>query len=383
MNDRPTLKTKTYTGLGNLPERYGKLFAEAAERSFFLSLPWFRTLESIVLGRNEQSQIIGVESDEPSAAALGALVVKVRGADRRFFSTRTVDSLTNYYSSYFAPILTRTFGSPDPLVKMIVAELQSRTLQWDVLNLRPLDFSLPGVQSLRLAMEASGLKTQTYFCFGNWYLNVNGRSYAEYFKSLPSVIRKNVPYYKRRLEKSSRVKIRIYTGLENLETAIDDYETIYNSSWRDREGYPAFIRALISMAAEEGWLRLGVFYIDDEPAAAQLWIVHGQVASIYKICYAEKFAKSSVGSVLTTHMMEHVLDSDKVLEVDYLTGDDNYKSNWMSDRRERWGIIAFNPTTLLGNLNAVKHIGGKTLKAKFETLRHNITASLKGLPAGR
>jgi hypothetical protein len=35
-------------------------------------------------------------------------------------------------------------------------------------------------------------------------------------------------------------------------------------------------------------------------------------------------------------MLEHALGGDKVSEVDYLTGDDNYKSNWMSHRRERW-----------------------------------------------
>jgi hypothetical protein len=382
VNSKLMLKARTYTGIGNLPERYGEQFAEASQDSFFLSLPWFRTLESIVLGHNELAQIIGVESDEPSDAALGALVLKISEDGRRFFSPRTVDSLTNYYSSYFAPILTRNSWSPDQVVRMIVGELKSRSPQWDILNIRPLDLSLAGVQSLHLAMEASGLKTQTYFCFGNWYLNVNGRSYAEYFKDLPSVIRKNVPYYKRRLEKTARVRVQIYTGLKDLEAAIDDYETIYNSSWRDREGYPGFIRAFIRTAAEEGWLRLGVFYIDDEPAAAQLWIVHGRVASIYKICYAEKFAKSSVGSVLTTHMLEHALDRDKVSEVDYLTGDDSYKSNWMSDRRERWGIMAFNPTTVLGKLSTLKHIGGKILKAKLGAFAHNVTAPFRGLHAG-
>src|SRR6266576_4421050 len=150
------LKAKTYTGLGNLPERYGELFAEASQDNFFLSLPWFRTLESTVLGRNELAQVIGIESDESSNAALGALVLKVSNDTRRFFSPRTVDSLTNYYSSYFAPILARSSASPDQLVRTIVGELKSRSPQWDVLNIRPLDLSLSGVQCLQLAMEASG-----------------------------------------------------------------------------------------------------------------------------------------------------------------------------------------------------------------------------------
>ena len=64
-------------------------------------------------------------------------------------------------------------------------------------------------------------------------------------------------------------------------------------------------------------------------------------------------------------MLEHALDGDKVSEVDYLTGDDNYKSNWMSHRRERWGIMAFNPASFLGKLSILKHIGGKTVKARL------------------
>ena len=172
------------------------------------------------------------------------------------------------------------------------------------------------------------------------------------------------------LKKQRASEPNIYTHLEDLDAATRDYETIYNSSWRDSEGYPNFIRGLIRTAAEQGWLRMGVFYIDDEPAAAQLWIVHGGFASIYKICYAEKFAKFSVGSILTADMLEHVLDIDRVREVDYLTGDDSYKANWMSHRRERWGIMAFNPKTIRGNLGILRHIGGKSLKTKVERILH-------------
>ena len=98
------------------------------------------------------------------------------------------------------------------------------------------------------------------------------------------------------------------------------------------------------------------------------WIVHGGVASIYKICYAEKFAKLSVGSVLTARLLEHVLDVDRVTEVDYLSGDDTYKANWMSDRRERWGIMAFNPETLWGRAGIIRHIVGRNLKVSWDSL---------------
>jgi CelD/BcsL family acetyltransferase involved in cellulose biosynthesis len=102
------------------------------------------------------------------------------------------------------------------------------------------------------------------------------------------------------------------------------------------------------LCAERGWLRLGIAYYDNEPVAAQLWIVSHGRAVIYKLAHDEKVAKLSVGTVLTAFLMAHVLDVDKVREVDYLIGDDSYKKDWMSYRRERWGIVAYNPCSVAG-----------------------------------
>jgi CelD/BcsL family acetyltransferase involved in cellulose biosynthesis len=67
--------------------------------------------------------------------------------------------------------------------------------------------------------------------------------------------------------------------------------------------------------------------------------------------------------------MEYAFDVDRVSEVDYLTGDDPYKKQWMSHRRERWGIMAFNPWTLRGCLTMAKNIGGHALKQNYLNLK--------------
>jgi Acetyltransferase (GNAT) domain len=365
------LGTKTYFGLASLPTLYSRLFEEAGQESFFLTLPWFLNFEKTVLARDEVVEIIGVERKDQNNMPIGALVLKVKKR-RSGLSPLNIDSLTNYYTSYFAPALAHDCKELKSVAGMFAHEIHSRKGVWDVLNVRPVDLSSPAIRHFRFALEDLGIRTQPYFCFGNWYLNVGGRSYAEYFKGLPSVVRKNVPYHKRRLERFARSKILTYEGTDHLESCIRDYEAVYNSSWRNAEGYPNFIRGLIRIAAENGWLRLGVLYVDDEPAAAQLWIVHAGVASIYKIGYAEKFAKWSVGSILTAHLLEYVLDVDQVKEVDYLTGDDAYKANWMSDRRERWGIMAFNGRTLWGKAGFVRHIGGKALKSRWQSFSREL-----------
>jgi CelD/BcsL family acetyltransferase involved in cellulose biosynthesis len=158
------------------------------------------------------------------------------------------------------------------------------------------------------------------------------------------------------------LRVEIVTNGDHLADTIAAFEQVYNASWKTPEPYPQFIPGLIRMCAEQGWLRMGIAYIDDVPAAAQLWIVYQGIASIYKLAYDEKFSAESVGSILTSRLMQHVIDIDKVRQVDFLSGDDPYKKDWMSHRRERRGIIAYNLRTAYGLLGALRHMGGKLRK---------------------
>jgi hypothetical protein len=69
--------------------------------------------------------------------------------------------------------------------------------------------------------------------------------------------------------------------------------------------------------------------------------------------------------------MQHVIEVDKVKEVDYLIGDDPHKQFWMSHRRERWGIVAYNPRTLMGALGLIREVLGRCVKPILLGLKGN------------
>lgn len=278
--------------------------------------------------------------------------------------------LSNYYSSLYAPLVWPASGtqvipeaSEVALWQGLGQAMRQHPARWPVLMFDPLDPQASFFRHWTMALRQAGYAVDRYFCFGNWYLQVAGRSFAVYSDSLPSPLRHSIARGQRRLTRQGawHVDIQQQPGA-SLETAIDDFVTVYQKSWKGPEPNRRFIPALARMAAAQGWLRLGVLRLDGQAIAAQLWLVKGAKASIFKLAYITGFERFSAGSVLTAALMRQVIDVDQVQEVDYLTGDDAYKRDWMSHRRERWGIVAFDRRTVLGLWAWLRHWIGQKIK---------------------
>jgi len=357
----------TYAGFADLPEKYQPFFAENATESFFLSLPWFRNFCATALDPYDEIRIFAAERGDACGTPVAALLARSPRRGSWQVTPRMLYSLTNFYTSFYAPLVSRSNplpGALETLVRAICADKPS----WDAVDLKWLDSDAPVFGELQQAFGAAGMVVQTYFSAGNWYLPTNGISFREYWEGLRSSVRNIAKSKNKKLERSRRAHLEISTSSNRLDSAIEAYERVYAASWKVPEPYPGFTRGLIRTCAEQGWLRLGIVRIDGEPAAAQLWIVNSGKAAIYKIAYDKRFADLSVGSFLTTHMMEYVLDVDRVREVDYLTGDDKYKRDWMTHRRERWGVLAINPRTLRGAMAIARHVGGRAAKRAFQAI---------------
>ena len=77
--------------------------------------------------------------------------------------------------------------------------------------------------------------------------------------------------------------------------------------------------------------------------AAQFWTCEHGEALIHKLAYDERHAKASAGTLLTHALFRHVIDKDKVDLVDYGTGSDAYKRDWMEAARPRFRLTAVRP----------------------------------------
>ena len=364
--NRNALKVATYSSFAALPPACARLFEPGATQDVFETLPWFLNFAKHALNPGDHVRIYAVSREEETP--LAALAMRATAQSRSWLRVRELASLTNFYTSRFAPACACTGAERTEALAVLADAICADSPRWDAVHLRPLDAGSELFEQMTQAFRQSGLVVHPYFCFGNWYLPVAGRSFEQYLESLPSKARNTLERKRKKLERSGLAKIEVITGTENLEPAIEAYQKIYNASWKVPEPYPEFVPGLIRTCAENGWLRLGLVYIEGEPAAVQIWIVHSGTSSIYKLAYDERFAQYSVGTILTARMMQHALDVDRVSEVDYLTGDDPYKKDWMSHRRELWGLLAFDPATVRGLVEIARHIGGRAARSLVRRL---------------
>ncbi|HRO56209.1 MAG TPA: GNAT family N-acetyltransferase [Nitrosomonas europaea] len=352
---------RKYGSINDLPASCQKLFDSGEKSSFDLSKDWFLLLETTVIRQTKEIYIFTSETMDVIQGIWPVLLQK-----NGKFSPRQINSFTCFYSSLYQPLISSnlTIESLTGCLRKILSDTQADVLRFDIM-----DPSHSGFDLHEQALKKIGFKTDRFFCWGNWYLPVNDRSFSDYLQGLSSRVRNTLERRKKKFLAGGRGKLEIITTHDKLFTAIDVWKKNYSASWKIPEPYPEFMPSLINLCAAKGWLRLGIAYYDEEPIAAQLWIVNQGRAAIYKLAYDEKFAHLSPGTILTAHLMQHAIDVDKVHEVDYLTGDDAYKKDWMSHRRERLGLVAYNLRSFWGLIGISKHIAGKIRKKILKSLK--------------
>lgn len=365
------LKVRTYPGFDALPESYHRLFEEAGSQWYDFSLPWFRNFAGTALDAGDKICIYGVEDDGNSNIPMAALATRYKERPSAFFSPTLLSSLSNFYTITFSPTGPFLEGDTGEVLGALAKGIANDAHRWDLVELRPLDPSSAAYPQLIQSFRAVGMVVQEYFCFGNWYLPTKGLAYDDYLKSMPPAMQNTIRRKKKKLEKTGKARIDIITGTEGLEAAVNAYSRIYLSSWKRSEPYPNFVPGLIRTCAEKNWLRMGVIYLEDQPIASQVWIVNSGKATIYKLAHDQRYDEFSSGSTLTTHLIQHVLEVDKVHEIDFGSGDDPYKKNWLSQRRERWGLLAMNPRSLAGCLGILRNVGGRAAKNVWQTFLRN------------
>jgi hypothetical protein len=167
-------------------------------------------------------------------------------------------------------------------------------------------------------------------CDTNHVLPVAGRSYSEYLAARPGPLRTTLR------RKAKKVEVELLDRFDSH--AWEAYEAVYAESWKPEEGDPTLLRRFAESESAAGRLRLGLARHEGEVVAAQFWTVDHGTAWIHKLAHLESAKPLSAGTTLSAALFEHVIDRDRVEWVDFGTGDDRYKRDWMEQVRPRWRL---------------------------------------------
>lgn len=352
------LHVEAYEDLAALPQDVRALFDLAEHEDLQCGVDWFDNLTRTVFQARKQWRIHVLRRAGQAVAAL-PLLQEVGG----------LRSLGNYYTTLFTLPLRDDLQTEE--LAYLLSCLRRQQSPLPALTFAPLDPESRTTAMLRASLRPAGFLAYEYNCFGNWHLPVIG-SGADYMASRPGELRSTL---RRMGKKFDALGGRIEIVEQATPAHVAAFVQVYGSSWKQPEPYPDFMPGLMRLCAERGWLRLGLAWVGDRPAAAQLWMVAQGKASIYKLAYDPAYKQVSPGSLLTAALMRHVIDHDHVREIDYLSGDDAYKQAWMSQRRQRIGIVAYNPRSLGGLWGATRQTLGHAVRPALARLRQGQVAN--------
>ncbi|MGP1283703.1 MAG: GNAT family N-acetyltransferase [Parasphingopyxis sp.] len=238
---------------------------------------------------------------------------------------RRAEALASWYTLAF-DVVRR--GEDDGLLVAIAEALRELAL----IELAP----LANPEPIERAFGAAGWKTVRTVTTENWELRPP-RSFDSYWETRPGKLRSTV----KRKAKKADLDIAIHRAFDDL--AWKDYRKVYSQSWKPEEGSWGFMRAFAEREGAAGTLRLGIAYREGEPVAAQLWHVENGRATIHKLAYAESAKSYSPGSILSEAMFRHVIEEDQPDIIDYGTGSEPYKADWMDAARPLYALKLYNP----------------------------------------
>jgi hypothetical protein len=338
---QPTMPLYTVRNFRELPDHVAAIFAKSGQHSFFSLLRWYDLMARHGIPPGHQTYVIADRELSPNVA-----IVLQEAA--RTSHARGLSSLTNFYSIEHDIIAPPSADLRQGL-STIFSQILALRPRLDCLRFSELDPAGSSYQEIWRALKNAGFLVECSFSTGTWYEDTEEVPFDDYLAKRPSVLRNTWRRKRRDLNRGAQLHTAaFFPGDIELEKAIADYEFTYAASWKAAEPFPQFMPSLMRLAAELQALRLGIYYIDGMPAAAQLWILWNGRAVIYKLAHNRKFDRMSLGTLLTMEMIERVLQTDRPHEISFGRGDDPYKKLWMSSRRERWNISAFNPRTISG-----------------------------------
>jgi hypothetical protein len=342
------LSTLEYDSVDDLPPSALRLLGP----DFFATPGWYRTVVAHALPPDTRAVFLTL-SDPAGVVAVFPMMVAGRSAG----------ALTTPYTCEWRPLLAPGLSSPE--AARVWCSFGAWCARFATVRLDAMDRAVS--DTIAAGVVAGGVIPLPFDHFGNWRQSVVG-DWNGYLRERPGYVREVLRRRSKRLEQSG-ARFTVMTAATDLERGIAAFERVYATSWKTPEPFPNFNPALMRACAAQGSLRLGTIARGDDALAVQFWVVVGRWSAVLKLAHNEAAKALSPGTVLTARMIQHLMTTDGVTEIDFGRGDDPYKQSWTGTRRQRVGLVLANPLLAGGLLSISQHLGGRAIRRLRQAMR--------------
>lgn len=325
--------------------------------SIFFQLAWFSLFENKITSCQQPVWFSDLAADKAAEYIIFPAQECYKGG------THQLQSMSNYYSPYFDLLSDKKLSSK--FFEKFFQDIKFHITKYDAINIYPC--TVDTIQNFSNALKQLGFHTHIYTQTTNWY-HPNITSLSDFWDKRPSRLKSTIQRKKEKTIATGQYHIEIFHqgSKAQLISYLIDYHHCYRNSWKNTEPNPAFIDAVAELAWQQGKLRLGIMYHKNIPVAGQIWFCEGMSANIFKLAHDKNYTKHSVGTLLTAELVNYVISQDNISYLDFLTGDDDYKKDWMTHKRPLYGLQASNLSTMRGVCGAIKNQLSEIKKTIFK-----------------
>lgn len=332
-------KVETFTELASIIDH---MPSGDLKKDVFLSYLWFENyITNVANVASEKVFFLLLKNEDGECIAVLPLCESAPSE-----KVKTLSSLSNYYSPIFDLIFVSEKISRKEAIAALFEGFREEFRRYDIVDIFPLYSD--AAEDFKSQTMAWHLRPAIYLKSGNWMHSFTDET--SFYNGLSHKIKNTIKRKTNKLNREKGFSFHYYTEPEELQSGISEYEMIYDKSWKESEPFPSFIRQFVESFGSIKSIRLGSLKIDDVAVAAQIWIINKNEAYIYKLAYDPKFKNYSVGTILTNEMCKKCIQEENVTLIDFLTGDDKFKKDWMLERRNLVGVQWANMTTFRGLL---------------------------------
>jgi CelD/BcsL family acetyltransferase involved in cellulose biosynthesis len=329
---------ETFDEFLNLENEWNALLRAASADCVFLTHEWLSTWWKH-LGENRRLHIITVRDGN---RLVGILPLAIKSAQIARMMPRALEFLGSGVigSDYLDAIIDR--DCEREVAAAFADHLHQRGLMLQLSQVRAGSCIASAVLQDLQRRSWTVSETKLNVCP---YIDLTGHTWESYLATIGPNVRKNINRYLRNLPKTFDMRVDCVRTPDEAQKALAIAMELHRKRWEapgTSEAFHsgpivAFHREFVQVAADRGWLRLLLLWLDGTPTAALYGLRYGPVFYFYQSGFDPAYSKHSVG-VATMGLAIKTAIEEGAAEYDFLHGDEEYKFHWARGLRDlvRW-----------------------------------------------